>query len=554
MKTFITAVIAATLLFTGHSQAQTGSLCSYPAPTALNGTECAPVNQSGVTKTMTAAILAAYARNNGSTVLVNPPVNTTTQGVVVQQTTPTTGSVAGPVFENLINVVDGGYNVTGSGGNPFGYANAQAFGLSVQYSTQGIVSTGQLRGSLIGAMQETGPGLGSAFYGSSGSAVTNVANSGYLWGALGIVHVGATGNSQGIVGLEAEPAIFTGGVAAYRVGVSSTSQGPVAGTGMDAAFAVSNGVPEGAASKPFKTLMAISTDLYCGCAPLTTTADLFSADEALTIANVFNLPNMTLTGNFANFPMFGIKGSTGQAIFGGSLSLLGSDAILAIGNINATGAVTAGSGAADFVFISGGPSTGTVTTNTGSLTISSGGGATTIISDTAPTLPNITTGTNADFLCRSAGGVILLQTSSCTISSKRFKNMLPDYSGDALNILTGLPVGVFTMKDQENNPDHNATREQIGLYAEDIAKAEPRAAIYEGDGVTPKSYRQEAIIAMLVAADKQLNAKIDGVSHADSPTIELTNRLDHEQSEINWMRAWLALALVFVIFRQVRAS
>ncbi len=62
----------------------------------------------------------------------------------------------------------------------------------------------------------------------------------------------------------------------------------------------------------------------------------------------------------------------------------------------------------------------------------------------AMTNTHITTGTNADFLCLSAGGLFLLQTTACTISSMRFKNWAASHhprhpASPTKAILTALP-------------------------------------------------------------------------------------------------------------------
>jgi hypothetical protein len=53
------------------------------------------------------------------------------------------------------------------------------------------------------------------------------------------------------------------------------------------------------------------------------------------------------------------------------------------------------------------------------------------------------------------------------------------------------------MEDQPNT-DRNAYVSRSALLAENFAKVEPRFAIYEVDMTTPKSYRQECVIALLV--------------------------------------------------------
>jgi hypothetical protein len=124
---------------------------------------------------------------------------------------------------------------------------------------------------------------------------------------------------------------------------------------------------------------------------------------------------------------------------------------------------------------------------------------------------HLSTGTNADFLCLSAAGVFLLQGSACTISSMRFKNLIGDYKrGGALDTIAHLQPIVFTMKPGERpNPDKNYERPQIGLSAENVAAIEPRCAVYEDDGTTPKSYRQECLIAVLVAAVQSQQREIE---------------------------------------------
>ncbi len=131
-------------------------------------------------------------------------------------------------------------------------------------------------------------------------------------------------------------------------------------------------------------------------------------------------------------------------------------------------------------------------------------------------LTGITTGTNADFLCLSAAGVVLLQTSACTISSMRFKeDIWPVGDHDALSIIDRLQPVAFNMRAGERpNPDPNFAKRQLGLTAENVAAVDPRMAIYEDDEVTPKSYRQEAVIAALVGAVRELKVEFEAYRRA----------------------------------------
>jgi hypothetical protein len=123
-------------------------------------------------------------------------------------------------------------------------------------------------------------------------------------------------------------------------------------------------------------------------------------------------------------------------------------------------------------------------------------------------LPQVVVGVNTGFACFSAGNQVRLQSSACTISSLRFKDVSGDYqSGGALDTVGKLRPIVFRMKPAEV-PDKNYGNTQIGLSAENVAAIEPRCAIYEDDGRTPKSYRQECLIAVLVAAVSEQQREI----------------------------------------------
>lgn len=128
---------------------------------------------------------------------------------------------------------------------------------------------------------------------------------------------------------------------------------------------------------------------------------------------------------------------------------------------------------------------------------------------TAPgtiTFAGVTTGTNADFACFASGGVMTLQSSSCTISSLRFKkNVRAADDRKALAEVLGVQPIDFEMKEGATaNPDPNYRARQTGLSAESVAKTMPECAIYENDMATPKSWRQECVIAKLIGAVREI--------------------------------------------------
>lgn len=163
------------------------------------------------------------------------------------------------------------------------------------------------------------------------------------------------------------------------------------------------------------------------------------------------------------------------------------------GNLDWLFGYNPGSNPAFFIFDSNGGRTPITFNEGGAITINPTAGGLTI--------SNVSTGTNADFLCLGSGGVVQLQSSACTISSERFKEDINPFTGDALAELLKLDVESYKMKGANRDP--NGSREQIGIIAESVSAVEPKCAIYEDDLKTPKSYRPECITALLVAAAQE---------------------------------------------------
>ena len=115
------------------------------------------------------------------------------------------------------------------------------------------------------------------------------------------------------------------------------------------------------------------------------------------------------------------------------------------------------------------------------------------------TLGGLSTGTNADFLCLASDNSVLIQSSACTISQRKLKEHFAPLSDDAVVAdLMALKPQQFNFRlTKPTNPDPNATATQYGFVAEEVASVDPKISIFENDMATPKSYRQESIIALL---------------------------------------------------------
>lgn len=131
--------------------------------------------------------------------------------------------------------------------------------------------------------------------------------------------------------------------------------------------------------------------------------------------------------------------------------------------------------------------------------------------------PDATTGTNTDFACLASGNVLTIQSSACTISQRKLKENISSISGkgaiDDLMLLQ--PVRFNFRKTDPPNSDPNATHMQYGFIAEDVASVDSNLSVFEDDMMTPKSYRQEAIIALLVkgfqAQQQEIAAMTPGI-------------------------------------------
>jgi hypothetical protein len=161
---------------------------------------------------------------------------------------------------------------------------------------------------------------------------------------------------------------------------------------------------------------------------------------------------------------------------------------------------------------------GSATGTPGVVTLSAGGTDSAITFALTPIgtgkirLNGLTTGTNADFLCVDASGNILEQASACTISQRDLKENFVEVSGvAAIDDLMALKPTQFNFKDTANG-DPNADKTQYGFIADEVASVDPKLAIYENDMKTPKSYRQEAIIALLVKGFQEQQKKLEAIT------------------------------------------
>jgi len=369
--------------------------------------------------------------------------------------------------------------------NPLNTSSGTAFCFWARAATTcGSGSFGTI-GSVLDASNVT---IGNFFLKSTGFTVDGSGNSVSNTLSLGGTNLSAASWGTSGLGLTGTATTFT----------DTSSSGTIAAEAIYA-LPASTLQTSNATTITNASLLYLPNPVMGGNVTGTAVLSLFAQGPIKTAASVISGGGATLAGgtisinaNNNNVTNIGTGSTSSTVTLGG-----GSDAV----TLNATTATITGTinenvNAASNTNLNSGTSSGTITIG------NSGNTGKTV-------LAGISTGTNADFLCISAANVVLFQNSPCTISSLRFKQNIGSFTDDALARILALPVDTFIMKPTEPpSTDPNSNSKQIGLIAEDIARIEPRCAIYEDDMKTPKSYRPECMIALLVAGTQQAQAQI----------------------------------------------
>lgn len=264
----------------------------------------APASGGGTTNFLRAD--GAWAVPSGGTgsftgVTITPTSGTLNQGLVITQTSPTTGSTAGPLFYNEIttnsqaNVTGGNqvaaalgvnFNVGGAnlGGQPMaaGYFNTQT-----QFS--GFTSNADKIGLIGGAQANINDASGSGYYGMNP-----------------VVSVTTGVSINRAVGFESDVIMNTGATANYRYAGALVNAGGGSGTGstIDTALLIAN---IGGTAGAFKNGIDLSTNL--GFVPIASTGSLVFADTSMALANILNMSNVTVSGNILSFPNVTLAGA-----------------------------------------------------------------------------------------------------------------------------------------------------------------------------------------------------------------------------------------------------
>jgi hypothetical protein len=230
---------------------------------------------------------------SGNALTIGTLANSYAKGFDITQSSPTSGSTAGPLFYNNIDI-NHQANVTGT---------SQAGGLHVKMNLGGANMAGagpQMGGYFEMLDSIAGSAVVSDKIGVAGSCSVSISDTagGGCYGSNNYAGVTGTGSIARLVGHESDIEIRSGGAATYRYAFSAVNETLGVGTAstLDAAFIVGNiGNNTGA----FKNGFVLSKSL--GQNPLQTNGSVFFADAAMTVANVLDFGNLTVTGNIWNF-------------------------------------------------------------------------------------------------------------------------------------------------------------------------------------------------------------------------------------------------------------
>lgn len=265
----------------------------------------------------------------GSTILfapstkfaINPSPNSYAQGLVINQSAPTSGTRAGPFYFNVIEAtIRSALTTGGIPGNP-GSGTWAGFQCSV--NAGGVNYDGDsVMGGSFGVVQTLADTSLGDKNGLSSGVVIDAFTLGKGYGGSSGATVGPDGSCPAMVGYETDVIIESENVD-HVVGFNSWAGGSKVGIYTHAAYAIgaAGGMGQnGNGVAGWKTGFRLYTQGGQTNSPMATDGSLFDSDHDATLANIFNFSNVTVTGDILKLPRVTLSG-------GGALTLkAGNDA------------------------------------------------------------------------------------------------------------------------------------------------------------------------------------------------------------------------------------
>jgi len=249
---------------------------------------------------------------NGGPLTINPTTQTLTQGLLINQTGPVSGSVSsGPINLNLITVAFSSGNATPQT-RDFGWWSNLVTSFRVNFTIGGASTQGEYF-AIAGHLRVTTatPAAAGDMGAVGGVAYTNVVNTpgGELFGGAFAAIVDTGGSINQLTALEGDCTIL-GGSANRRTCLLLGDDGSVGrGSVQDALITLHSGSSSG----------NFLTGILLDGTPIATTGDFLAAFNSMTITNFINLSTVTVTGNILAFPNATLTGA-GALSLGGNIT------------------------------------------------------------------------------------------------------------------------------------------------------------------------------------------------------------------------------------------
>lgn len=245
-----------------------------------------------------------------------PPANTTTQGLLLNQTLPVgSAGLNNPYSANLFSIVNNGYQ-TPPGGATDSFGDLPVVsGFRVNYSSAGS-GAGQFPVHVGALFATKATSRGQQLVGLNGTVYSNINSAGEdaFWGGISLANAGPSSNIKALWGHDAEVGAETGAVVPVRVGVGATSVGPVTGSSVDAAFAATACCANVGVAAPWVNALA----LYKSDTMAPVSGSIIVASAPFTMQYGLKLDNVTFANKIFDFgaSILQVDG-VGNATFGG---------------------------------------------------------------------------------------------------------------------------------------------------------------------------------------------------------------------------------------------
>jgi hypothetical protein len=261
----------------------------------LCGTEFSfPVYDGAAWKCSTSSAPLAAVLNG--TLNLNPLAASTQRGLNVTTSGPSSGSVAGSIYNNLIS---GSFNTTLTGAGSPGSPDCACWSLfqvsaSTGASFDGVESYGLSVGNVLAGANPTTSDL----VGLSAGVYTNFAYGGNLYGATSAATADGAGSVRILIGHEIGVAANTATGVPVRYGLNVDNYGSHTATGMDTAISIMGG----AAGGSWKNGIVFTNPGNALAPALATSGKMMAAEAAMTVSTIFDFSNVTATNYILNGP------------------------------------------------------------------------------------------------------------------------------------------------------------------------------------------------------------------------------------------------------------